>query len=222
VRFHLADHVHTDIVAHSTNGFPVRTGEEFLEFLHAAAAFGAGKPQALGAFLATHPSAKRFVEAAKPVPTSFAREAFFAVTAFRFTNTEGVSRHGRFRIRPEGETEYITDEEAAQRSTNFLFDEMGPRLAQEPIQFGIFVQMAERGDDVADASVSWPDSRTEIAFGTFRLTARVDDQEPERRKIIFDPVPRVDGIDISGDPLTEVRSDIYLLSGRRRREASVK
>src|SRR5258708_23846923 len=25
VRFHLADHVHTDIVAHSTNGFPVHT-----------------------------------------------------------------------------------------------------------------------------------------------------------------------------------------------------
>jgi hypothetical protein len=31
VRFHLAEHIHTDIVAHSTNGFPVRTGEEFLE-----------------------------------------------------------------------------------------------------------------------------------------------------------------------------------------------
>jgi len=26
IRFHLAEHVHTDIVAHSTNGFPVRTG----------------------------------------------------------------------------------------------------------------------------------------------------------------------------------------------------
>src|SRR5439155_20294024 len=60
VRFHLADHVHTDIVAHSTNGFPVRTGEEFLEFLRAAAAAGAGKPEAMGAFLATHPNAKRF------------------------------------------------------------------------------------------------------------------------------------------------------------------
>src|SRR5262245_21723636 len=32
VRFHLAEHVHTDIVAHSANGFAVRTGEEFLEF----------------------------------------------------------------------------------------------------------------------------------------------------------------------------------------------
>src|SRR5215471_2421741 len=43
-RFHLGEHAHTDIVAHSTNGFPIRTGEEFLEFLRAAAASGAGKP----------------------------------------------------------------------------------------------------------------------------------------------------------------------------------
>jgi len=220
VRFHLGEHAHTDIVGHSTNGFPVRTGEEFLEFLRAAAAFGAGKPEALGAFLATHPSAKRFVETAKPIPTSFAREAFFAVTAFKFTNAQGVSRFGRFRIRPEAGTEYLPDKEAARRSANFLFDEIGPRLAQGPVRLGVFVQMAERGDDVADASVPWPDSRVEIPFGTLTLTAHVDDQEPQRRKIIFDPVPRVDGIDPSGDPLTEVRADIYLLSGRRRRSAS--
>ena len=68
IRFHLAEHVHTDIVAHSTNGFPVHTGEEFLEFLRAALAFGAGKPEALGAFLASHPHAKRFVEVPKPEP----------------------------------------------------------------------------------------------------------------------------------------------------------
>src|SRR5712671_5346816 len=61
VRFHLADHVHTDIVAHSTNGFPVHTGEEFLEFLRAAAAFGAGKPEAMGAFLASRPDRKSVV-----------------------------------------------------------------------------------------------------------------------------------------------------------------
>ncbi len=220
VRFHLADHVHTDIVAHSTNGFPVHTGEEFLEFLRAAAAFGAGKPEALGSFLATHPRAKWFVEAPKPIPTSFAREAFFAVTSFKFTNAEGASRHGRFRIRPEEGTEYLSAEEAAGRSANFLFEEIGRRLAKGPIRLGVFVQLAGEGDDVTDASAAWPEDRPEIAFGTITLTEHVDDTEPERRKIIFDPIPRVDGIGPSGDPLTEVRSQIYLLSGRRRRAAA--
>src|SRR2546426_7816674 len=69
IRFLLADHAHTDIVAHSTNGFPVRTGEEFVQFLRAvAAAAGAGQPEALATFLAGHPNAKRFVETAKPIP----------------------------------------------------------------------------------------------------------------------------------------------------------
>jgi catalase len=222
VRFHLADHVHTDIVAHSTNGFPVRTGEEFQEFLRAAAAFGAGRPEALGAFLAAHPNARRFVEAPKPIPTSFTREAFFAVTSFRFTNAQGVSRHGRFRIRPEEGTQYLSDEQAAAKSADFLFDEIGPRLARGPIRLRVSVQLAGDGDDVTDSSVPWPESRTEVPFGTVTLTGRVEDTVPERRKVIFDPIPRVDGIDTSGDPLSEVRSEIYLLSGRRRRASGGK
>lgn len=219
IRFHLDEHVHTDIIAHSLDGFPVRTGEEFLEFMRAATAFGGGRPEAFGAFLASHPNARRFIEAPKPIPTSFAREAFFAVTAFKFTNAEGVSRHGRFRVRPDAGTEYLSNEEAAKKSANFLFDEIGHRLAKEPIRLGVFVQLAESGDDVTDASVPWPASRKEVPFGQIVLAARVDDQAPERRKIIFDPNPRIDGLDSSGDPLTDVRSDIYLLSGRRRRAA---
>jgi catalase len=48
----------------------------------------------------------------------------------------------------------------------------------------------------------------------------VSESDPDLRKIIFDPIPRVDGIDPAGDPLTPVRSAIYLLSGRRRRAAN--
>src|SRR5438093_2832510 len=93
IRFHLAEHDHTDIVAHSTDGFPVRTGEEFLELVRAGTSFAAGRPEAIGSFLASHPNAKRFVEAPKPIPTSFAREAFFAITSFKLTNADRVSRH---------------------------------------------------------------------------------------------------------------------------------
>ena len=139
------------------------------------------------------------------------------MTSFKFVNSDGVSRHGRFRIRPDECTEYLSDEQAAAKSTNFLFEEIGPRLTRGPIRLGVFVQLAGDGDDVTDSSMPWPDTRPEIKFGTITLTERANDMEPERRKIIFDPVPRVDGIDTSGDPLSEVRSDIYLLSGRRRR-----
>ena len=118
VRFHLGDHVHTDIIAHSHNGFPVRTGEEFLEFLRAAAASGPGAPTPppIVAFLAAHPAAKAFVEAPKPIPTSYARQAYFAVTAFKFTNAAGESRFGRFRLRPEAGTEFLTSEQAAKKT----------------------------------------------------------------------------------------------------------
>ena len=71
IRFHLADHVHTDIVAHSTNGFPVRTGEEFVQFLRAAAAAGSGKPEAMGAFLAAHPQRPALHRNAQADPDEF-------------------------------------------------------------------------------------------------------------------------------------------------------
>ena len=35
------------------------------------------------AFLEAHPGAKVFVETPKPIPTSYARQAYFAVTAFK-------------------------------------------------------------------------------------------------------------------------------------------
>src|ERR1700679_125568 len=57
VRFHLAEHVHTDIVSHSTDGFPTRTGREFLEFLRALASSDPSKPSPspIEAFLGAHP-----------------------------------------------------------------------------------------------------------------------------------------------------------------------
>jgi catalase len=222
VRFHLGEHVHTDIIGQSHNGFPVRTGEEFLEFLQAAAASGPGgpNPPPITAFLATHPAAKAFVEASKPIPASYARQAYFAITAFKFINPAGQSRFGRFRFYPEAGIEVLTSEQLTRKTTDFLAVELSQRLAKGPAVFRVLVQLAEAGDDVTDSTALWPENRPEMEFGTLAITGRVDELAPERRKIIFDPVPRVDGIDSAGDPLTELRSELYLLSGRRRRAAA--
>jgi catalase len=219
IRFHLGEHVHTDITGHSVDAFPVRTAEEFVEFLRAIHASGPGVPHPLPieVFLGSHPAALAFVQAPKPIPASFANESFFAINALKFTNEKGESRFGRYRIRPVAGSDYLTAEAAAATSANFLFDEIKERIAGGPIRLQILVQLAAAGDTTDNATVHWPEDRQQIEFGTLELTSVVPNNAAEQQHIIFDPIPRVQGIDPSADPLLAPRADVYLASGRRRR-----
>jgi catalase len=221
IRFQLAEHVHTDIVSHSTDGFPTRTGQEFLEFLQAVAASGpeTPSPKPIEQFLGSHPAALTFVQAPKPTPSSFAKETYFGVTAMRFINQEGAGRYGRYRILPDAGIEHLDPEVTKDKGPNFLFDELTERIAAGPISFQIFAQLANDGDEVNDATVHWPEDRPLARLGQVVLTAPVANDAQDQKKIIFDPIPRVDGIEPSDDPLLELRAAIYLISGRRRRGA---
>jgi catalase len=221
IRFNLADHVHTDIVAHSTDGFPTRDGYEFLEFLKAAASSGpeVPSPKPTENFLASHPAALRFVQTPKPFPSSLARDTYFAVTAFHFTNAQGESRYGRYRIIPEAGNDYITDDKLPTVRENFHYEELEHRVRQSPIRFKILLQVAAPVDVTDDATIHWPEDRELIEFGTIELTSIVPDSLAQQKNIIFDPIPRVDGIEPSADPLLELRAAIYLISGRERRSA---
>lgn len=222
IRFYLADRVHTDIISHSANGFPVRTGQEFLEFFRALAASDPSKLSGspLEKFLASHPKALAFVQLPKPAPSSFAREVFYGITALRFTNKDGQSRYGRFRIVPAAGVDHLSAAAVAAKSANYLFDELAERIAKGPITLQIVAQLANEGDVINDATEQWPEDRTRLDLGAVTLTGTVPNDAHEQQWTIFDPIPRVDGIDPSDDPLLELRAALYLLSGRRRRSAT--
>jgi catalase len=221
VRFILAEHVHTDVIAHSVDGFPTRTGEEFLEFLRAQAtsdpASLAGSP--LEAFLGSHPAALRFVQTPKPFPVSFAQESFFGVNAFKFTNASGTGRFGRYRVTPEAGTAYLEDSEVQSKDVNYLFTEIAERVAAEPVRFTLAAQLSDDADVVNDATIQWPPDREIRELGTVELTTPVTDDAAQQKHTIFDPIPRLAGIDPSDDPLLQLRAALYLISGRKRREA---
>ena len=221
IRFHLAEHEHTDIVSHSTDGFPTRTGDEFLEFLQAVAASGEDvpSPKPIEKYLGSHPAALAFVQEPKPSPSSFAKENYFGVTAMRFINKDGASRYGRYRIVPDAGVEHLDSEVTKEKGPNFLFDELSERIAAGPISFQVLAQLANEGDEVNDATVHWPEDRPLARLGQIVLTAPVENDAAEQKQIIFDPIPRLDGIEPSDDPLLELRAAIYLISGRRRRKA---
>jgi catalase len=221
IRFQLAEHIHTDIVSHSTDGFPARTGAEFLEFLKALASSGnaTSHPTPIEAFLGSHPKALAFVQTPKPNPSSFARQAYFGVTAMRFTNANGKSAYGRYRIVPEAGIDLLDEAASEAKSDSFLFDELTSRIGQGPIRFQVNVQVANAGDITDDATEHWPEDRRVVNLGTVELTSLVANNDREQQHMIFDPIPRIDGVEPSDDPLLEFRAAVYLISGRRRRAA---
>jgi len=221
VRFNLGEHVHTDVIGHSTPFFATRTGAEFLDFLRAIAstAPGAPSPTPVETFLGTHPAALAFVQAPKPPPTSFANEFYYGLHAMKFINSEGAGWFGRYIIVPDAGAKHLDEAAIKTMSKDYLFDELPQHIERSPISFQLYVQLANDGDVVDDVTVQWPEDRPKINLGKITLTHLVADNNAEQKHIIFDPIPRIQGIEPSDDPLLEVRAAVYVISGKRRRQA---
>lgn len=159
------------------------------------------------------------METPKPFPSSLARNTYYGVTAFEFTNAAGEKKFGRYRIVPEAGEDPLTDAQIAGLAADYHFEELIVRVAKGGFRFRIVVQIAGEGDVTDDATFHWPESRELLELGAMEINRVLADSDAQQQRIIFDPIPRVDGIEPSDDPLLELRAAIYLLSGRRRRAA---
>jgi catalase len=210
---------HTDIVGHSTPCFPARTGAEFGEFLSAVkeSTPGLASPTPVEKFLGSHPAALAFVTAPKPFPVSFSTQPYYALNAFKFINAEGKETWIRYTFLPEAGTQVLDDKAVEGKGPNYLFDELAERVKSNPIGFKLVAQIGEEGDVTDDINHHWPDSRKVVELGSFKLNSLDEDSVKNQKYLIFDPIPRVEGIEPSADPILEFRAALYLISGRERR-----
>lgn len=218
IKFHLPNGSDTDIVAISTNGFPVSNGEDFLSLLKAIATSGPDtpKPTPLETFLAAHPVTAKAVSIPQPIPASYATQPYFGVNAFKFTNADGVSKFGRYRIIPEAGASYLSDADAAKLPPNFLSDTVRERIKAAPVKFKLLVQLAEPGDPITDATAVWPDSRPTVELGEIAIAAADPDSLGHEKKLLFVPTNVTPGIAPSDDPLIALRGQAYGVSFGRR------
>ena len=200
IKFRLADGGENDIVCISANGFPVATGEGFLALLRAVGASGpnAAKPTALDMFLASHPATAAFLATPKPVAVSYGTQPFFGVSALKFTNAQGVSKFGRYRIVSESGPAYVSDE-AAKRPPTALADNLRASRADDP---------------TSDATKVWPDSRPTIELGEIAITKALDTKKVENGLLFMPSLTK--GIDVSDDPILNTRTEAYGESYGRR------
>lgn len=111
------------------DAFPGSNGDEALAF------FKALKEGTVESFLGTHPKAQAFAQAPKPAPESFANEQFFAVNAFKLTDSGGNETYVRYRIVPAAGLKTLDEEERKERGENYLFDEIPRLLEAGPVVF---------------------------------------------------------------------------------------
>lgn len=220
IRFRLPGDEETDIVAMSHNGFVVGTGEEFLALQRAVVATDPGKPHPwpVEVFLGAHPRAMKFVQENRVVPASFATEAFFSNNAFLFVNKEGRKQAGRYQILPVAGQRDLSEAEAKTKPANFLIDDLISRLATAPIQYRLVVQLPDAGDSTNDASLVWPDDRKTVLLGTINITSAMADSAVAEKALAFDPTNLTAGISLSDDPLPALRSRVYALAVKYRRQ----
>jgi catalase len=213
VKFHLPDGSDMDIVSHSFNGFPTATADEFGELLRDIGASGpdAPKPTSLDLFLAAHPIAKTFLTTQKPPPVSYATAAYYGVNALTFTNAQGKHSVVRYRFVPKAGEHYLDQAALSKQGTNYLIDEISKRVAQKPIEFDWYAQIATNQDKADDPSIAWPESRKLVKLGTIRIDRVVADQGAADKALLFLPGKFPHGI-AAADPMLAIRSAAYPVS----------
>jgi catalase len=213
IKFLLPEGIDTDLLGQAYDGFPGGTAEEFLGYLQAV---GSGDAARRDAFLAEHAPAKRFFDAPKPTPVSYATTSYYGVNAFRFTNAAAVSQMARYQIRPVAGEQFLSAAGAEQLAPDYLRDELSHRLRVGAVSFRLWAQLAALGDDVTNGSLPWPQDRAKIALGMLHVNALADENDNAIRTLFFTPMNLVPGISTSGDPLLAARTRTYAESYRRR------
>ncbi|MFY9200499.1 MAG: catalase family peroxidase [Methanosarcina flavescens] len=218
LKFHLPDGTETDLVTHSFNGFPAATIDEFRQLLIALGSSGPGvaTPTPADIYLVAHPIAKSFLESQQPPPVSYATLSYFGVNSFKFTNAQGETSIGRYQIVPQTGNQFLSEEEIARASPNYLADEIRQRVADSPIRFNFRVQLPEPEDKIDNPSIAWPDTRKTIEIGVIEIMEAVHDSAAVERDLLFLPSQLPAGIE-PADPML-YRSPAYVISYKRRNQ----
>ncbi len=177
---------------------------------------GKPDPERLRAFNTAHPETLRQGQflSERGAPASFASTPYWGINAFEFEASDGRKQLGRWRFDPEAGEQRLSDSQAAALPDNFLESELRERLAKGPVAFSFHVQLAEAVDDVTDATIEWPSTRTQVRAG--RLVIERIEALAACDTLMFNPLILPDGLKPSADPVLLARPAAYGVSFGRR------
>jgi catalase len=158
-----------------------------------------------------------FVTYPKPLPASYATLPYYNISTFKLADANGAETFIRYHGVPEARVH--TPDAGTNQGENYMQEELSTRLERGPIvlkspprlQIRMMLRMMQQFNGQSrERRWNWEPREVDNL---------VSDNLKEKKDIIFDPIPRVDGVERSNDPLLKIRAAVYLLSGRERRVA---
>lgn len=243
MRFQVDSNTHSDLIAHSFNGFATRTGEDFLTFLQLFGAFEFSRVQLntakaaggdmskqqesfnkaqkdFGGFLASHESAARFANSPKPNPFNYGTITYYEPNTHVLTNKDGKVTNIRYRLVPQDGDHLYTDADQVKKlAKNYLNDDLRQRFPQKPVVLTLQAHIADPGDVLDDATSAYK-SATFVTVGKLEFNKVMDNNAANQQQIAFSPRPEeggITGIASSNDPLIQTRRAVYQISASQRR-----
>jgi catalase len=217
VKFTLPDGSTTDVSTQTAKLFPASTPDGFVALLRALRP-GIAAPLRLAGYVATHPrflTALPVVRDANKVPASYGTVEYHGLHAFRWIAADGSARFVRYHLLPDAGEEFLPPRVAAEKSTDFLIEELDQRLTSQPVRFSYQVQIAADGDSTVDPSRPWRSTQT-VTVGTLDITGIDTEREHGGDIVVFDPMRVTDGIEPSNDPVLRFRTLAYSASVKLR------
>jgi catalase len=191
--------------------FPVSTPRAFYEHLIAAAS---KDPNAMTAFVATHPEFAAFGAWAKSAPWtgSYAEDRYNSLNSFVFVNGSGAESTVRWSLLPVAGPVPVSPDDLAKRGPDFLEQEIAERVRGGPQRWTMIVTVADPGDPIEDPSKAWPADRRAIEVGSLVVQQIQAERDGPCRDINFDPTVLPAGMRTSDDPFPAARSAAYAKS----------
>jgi catalase len=195
--------------------FTAATPDLFYQFISAAAS---KDPSAVETYLATHPETVKFIGWARnhPRTESWTEDRFNSLNSFVFIDASGSRHTVRWSLIPSAQPVVLSPQQLAQRSPDFLQQDIVTRVAAAPRSWELVVTVAGPGDPTSDPTQVWPADRRTVDVGTLTAAQVEPEADGPCRDINYDPSVLPAGMTTSDDGFPAARSAAYRVSFDRR------
>lgn len=217
VKFQLPNGEVSDLITVTIPLFFAKTPEAFVDIAGFFKSAKEGFPnlKELAKILLKYPESKASLQMLKEMrsPASFSTCQYYSIHAFYFINAEGKRQAIKYEWVPDAGLSMLAKKEVAERSGEYLNEEMEERLKQGPVGFKLNIQIGGENDPADDPTKAWSEDKQVITVGYLEISNKLVDAEDH---LLFDPTNIPEGIECSEDPILHFRHSAYAVSYDRR------